>query len=98
MNHFERVAIFTVVEGIEKQLAGLKTLIAASAGYQASEHKTTSTIPTDTHELSDEDEEKLAKEIDAVRTAEVERMRKSAETHFQKEWDVAAKAMTNLDG
>jgi hypothetical protein len=101
MNHFERIAIFTVVENIESQLRGLKTLIAASSSAQGpspSTHKTTPTLDTDSHELSDEDEEKLHRELELARTTEIARMRKEAEGHFQKEWEKTAQVMSDLDG
>ncbi len=101
MNHFERVAIFTLVENIENQLKGLKTLIAASANIAApsgGSHKVTQTIDHESHELSDDDEDRLQAELEKARTVEIERMRKSAETHFQNEWDQGVKAMSDLDG
>lgn len=99
MNHFERVAIFTLVENIEAQLKGLKTLIAASSSQGGpANHKVTQTLETDSHELSDEDEDKLQKQIEIARKDEVDRMRKTAEAHFQSEWDLGVKAMSNLDG
>lgn len=100
MNHFERVAIFTVVENMENQLRGLKTLIAAasSASSTSQPHKTTPTLDVDSQELSDEDEDKLQEQIEKGRKLEIERMSKSAEVHFQKEWDIAAQVMSSMDG
>jgi hypothetical protein len=99
MNHFERVAIFTLVENIEAQLRGLKTLIAASANQTpAATHKTTPTLDTDSMELSDEDEDKLQKQIESARKAELERMAQTAQAHFQQEWDLTARTMADLDG
>lgn len=100
MNHFERMAIFTVVENVENQLKGLKALIAASSNSQPQSgvHKTTSTIPDDSQELSDEDEDRLQKELELARKSEIERMRKEAEGHFQSEWSLTTQAMSSLDG
>lgn len=99
MNHFERMAIFTMVENIENQLKGLKSLIAASSSVTTTApHKVTSTLEQDSPELSEEDEDRLQAELENARKAEVDRMSKSAETHFQNEWDTAAKAMASLDG
>ncbi len=99
MNHFERVAIFTLVENIESQLRGLKTLLAASSnqGSPAREHKVTQTTDIDSHELSDDEEAILQKTLEEARQAEIDRMRKAAENHFQKEWSLAAEGMAKLD-
>ncbi len=98
MNHFERVAVFTVIENMESQLKGLKTLIAAaSSPTSPATHKTTQTLETDSQELSEEEELRLEEALKAAQDKEVKRMRQSAETHFQKEWDLAAKTMTTLD-
>lgn len=99
MNHFERVAIFTLIENMENQLKGLKTLIAASANQASTpQHKVTTTLDTDSNELSDSDEDMLAKTLEAARKTQVERMSKAAETHFQAEWDLTAQGMSALDG
>lgn len=100
MNHFERVAIFTVIENLENQLKGLKTLIAASANEAAAStpHRVTSTLETDPQELSEEDEDKLFTELELTRQRNIEGMRKTAEAHFQKEWDLGVQGMANLDG
>ncbi len=100
MNSFERVAFFTMIENIENQVRSLKTLLAASASQGAGEakHRVTATLDHESHELSEEDEAKLEKELEIARTGEVDRMRKSAEAHFQDEWDKQAKAMASLDG
>lgn len=99
MNHFERVAIFTTIENIENQLRGLKTLIAASAAPHAPvTHKTTPTMDHDSHELSEDDEEKLQKELEHARTVEIERMRKAAEATFQGEWAQTSDAMSKMNG
>lgn len=97
VNHFERVAIFTVVESIENQLKGLKTLIAASANSSSPEqnqqHRVTSTIPADSQELPDEDEDRLAKILEEDRAELV----KKAEAAFQKEFKSITSAMDKLD-
>lgn len=99
MNHFERVAIFTTIENIENQLRGLKTLIAASAAPDAkSTHKVTPTLDTDSHELSDDDEDRLAKELEAARETEIQRMRKAAEATFQGEWAKTSDGMSKMNG
>ncbi len=99
MNHFERVAIFTLVDNIENQLKGLKTLIAASANVTTpTEHKVTTTLETDSHELSESDEDMLAQGLEIARKANIERMSKTAETHFQQEWDLTSQGMSALDG
>ena len=100
MNHFERVAIFTVIENLENQLRGLKTLIAASANGASdpTQHKVTATLEADSPELSEEDEDRLQRELELTRQREIERMRKTAETHFQKEWDLGVQGMASLDG
>lgn len=95
MNHFERVAIFTLVENIENQLKGLKTLISASANTGAPQqtHKTTALLDPESHELSEEEEERLQAEL----AANIERMRKSAESAFQGEWETVSKKLSDLD-
>ncbi len=98
MNHFERMAIFTAIENLEAQLKGLKTLIAASNSPAEKSHKTTPILETDSLELSDEDEDKLQKELEASRLAQIEKMRKAAEAHFQDEWSLTANTMASLDG
>ncbi len=100
MNHFERVAIFTLVENIENQLKGLKTLIAASAnqGTSSASHKVTPTLEMDSHELSDDDEDRVERAISEAREEEVQKMRKSAEATFQTEWDATAQGMAKLNG
>ncbi len=100
MNHFERVAIFTLVENIEGQLKGLKTLIAASANSGAPEttHKVTQTLETESQELSDDEEDKLYKEMEIARTKALENMSKQGEKVFQNEWELAAQGMAKLNG
>jgi hypothetical protein len=100
MNHFERIAIFTAIESIESQLRGVKTLLAASAnnGEPAKEHKVTRTLDVDSEELSDDEEDRLHKEIKFAQEQEIERMRKSAESSFQNVWDETAKGMTTPHG
>lgn len=101
MNHFERTAIFTLVENIEGQLRGLKTLIAASGNSgpdpKAQAHKVTATIDQDSPELSQDEEDRLTAELQLVRDSEIARMRKTAEGHFQKEWAATDAAMTRAE-
>jgi hypothetical protein len=64
MNHFERTAVFTMIETIEAQLRGLKTLIAASSNATAPAAKSTSTIgEVDSHMMTDDEETALAQQI-----------------------------------
>lgn len=89
VNHFERVAIFTVVENIENQLKGLKTLIAASANATtpAGSHKVTRMDEPDSNELSDDEDEKLEAVLNKAREEEVARMAQTAQAYFRKELD-----------
>lgn len=85
MNPIERIAIFTMIENIEHQLKGLKTLLAAgnSLGNPA-QHKTTK-VPIDHSDsiyASDEDEAQMKKEIEA----QTEKLRKDAEVAFSTSW------------
>lgn len=100
MNHFERVAIFTLVENIESQLKGLKTLIAASSSNAGAPetHKVTPTLAVDSDELTDDEEDKLAKEIHEAQTTAVNKMVKNGEAVFQNEWALAAEGMAKLNG
>lgn len=98
MNHFERVAIFTVIENMESQLKGLKTLIAAaSSPTSTATHKTTSTMEHESQELTEEEELRLEEALKAAQDKEIKRMSNSAEVHFQKEWDLQTRAMKNLE-
>ncbi len=90
MTPFERIAIFTLVENMENQLRGLKTLIAASANadVKTPAHKTTSTLDAhDSYELSDEEEAELEAQLETARKIEIEKMRTKAEGAFQGLWD-----------
>ncbi len=95
MNHFERMAIFTLIENVESQLKGLKTLLAASAngiGAAPAEHKVTRTHQAiDSEELSEEDEDKLQETLELARTEAMARATKQAEAHFQAEWQTVSK-------
>lgn len=83
MNQFERVAIFTAIEGIEAQLRGVKALIAAASGApqgKAETHKTTSTLSDfESHELSDEEDQKLQAQLLALREKQMRGMVQQAE-------------------
>ncbi len=102
MTNFERIAFFTIIENIEKQLQGVKTLLAATnpeSGLSGSgTHKVTRTMETDSPDLTDEQEDKVEKAMLEARETELNRMRKSAETHYQKEWDKTVEIMAEMDG
>lgn len=99
MNHFERVAIFTLVENIENQLRGLKTLIAASANTGApAEHKVSLPQEDDSYILSDELDAKLTEKLNEGLKEQVKTMAENAQNTFRSEWDLGVKAMSNLDG
>jgi hypothetical protein len=84
MTAFERAAIFTMIEMMESQLRGLKGLIAASANAEmpaASTHKVTNTMASE-GELSDEDEDRLEREIKAGQAAEIAKLSARAQDTY----------------
>lgn len=87
MNNFERIAVFTIIDNIEGQLRGLKTLLAASAnpGVGSSTHKVHGT-PENHLEMSDDEEKILQQELTEAREKETKRMAAEAEKHFGKQW------------
>lgn len=90
MNQIERIAVMTIIDNIEHQLRGLKTLLAASANQ---EHRSVS-IPTmvsqDSPYASPDEEKILEKELEGLRQREVERLQKQAESLYANTWQEVA--------
>lgn len=79
MNSFERVAIFTVIDNIESQIRGLKTLIAASNAGAMPDHKVTMVQQDPTsNELSEQEDDMLEKQL--------LKAREEADTLFKNQW------------
>ena len=98
MNQFEKVALITTIEVMEKQLQAMKVMITAATGGTTPAqptHKTTKfDVPSETSELSDEEEDKLQAAINENLEKETSRMANAAEKHFQTQF---AAAQANLD-
>lgn len=100
MNQFERLAIFTVLEGIEGQLRGLKTLLAAG-NSQPGQHVTTHVPqhdPMAPNHMNPEDEAAMAKHFGMLRQAEIEKMQQAAGGEYVKLWDETQEKMQATDG
>jgi len=84
MDQFERIAVVTIIDNIEHQLRGLKTLLAASANKRGP-HQTVK-IPQSSvdsqHYASEDEEADLALRLEE----ESLRLKQDAEAHFAKEW------------
>ncbi len=92
MNNFERVAIFTLIEGIEGQLRGLKTLLAAG-GNQDAAHKTTAVPqydPTSFGRLTAEQEAEIETRLGMRRQEEIDKMQHAAGAKYGELWTAAA--------
>lgn len=98
MNQFERTAIFTMIENIESQLRGLKTLIATAANVNVAPGKSTKveTLNIDTEELSDTEEKELTDIIEQARRAQTTLLAKRAEEHFQREFEHVADRVSKV--
>jgi hypothetical protein len=87
------MAIFTVLEGIEAQLRGLKTLLAASNGSTTVTGKTTQVPqydPMSPNQLTPEDEDFVAQQL-GIRDAQVQKMAEAAGHQLQQIWQDASK-------
>lgn len=63
MNHFEKLAVYTVIENIEGQLRGLKTLLAASGGADLGAKQQQNPVPRfdgTTYATSESEEQEIA--------------------------------------
>ena len=90
MTPFERIAIFTMIEGIEGQLRGLKGLLASTANQaSATTHKVTDTLGS-TGELTDDEEAKLAAALEADRSSRIAGLKTQGENTFLEELTRAA--------
>lgn len=99
MTNFERLAIFTMVESIEKQLHGLKILLASQDGA-TSPHMTTAVPqydPSTQNVMSESDEEAIAKHLGMARQLEIERMEQNAGKEFGKLWEETAQESEKLE-
>lgn len=91
MNNFERVAIFTMIEGIESQLRGLKTLLATNSNQEASKsYKVEQHDPFAPQHMSEQDELALAKKLNDEREAQVKSMAEQGQTVLQGIWHAAS--------
>lgn len=84
MNTFERTAIYTMLETVEAQIRGLKSMIAASSGTEAAKPaKTTSTLGNfDDQSLSDDEEALLERQLRAAREKSVRGLADEAQDVF----------------
>lgn len=87
MSHFERLAIFSIIENVTQQLNGLKTLLAASGNESMQAGKMVKVpIPqSPSSQYTDEQEDKQLDALFDVR-AETERLAKEAESTTAKLW------------
>lgn len=87
MNQFERVAVFTLIENIEHQLRGLKTLLAAgNNAAQVQQKPTREPPPYDGAYATAKEEHDLELQIEKMREAQMLELQKQAESEFSKQW------------
>lgn len=100
MNQFERMAIFTVIENVEAQLRGLKSLIATAANMEnPSEHKVTKTGDLRPKvSLDEKEDEDLEKALEYQRVEHAKQLSKEAEKHYQAEFNTVLSAMDTVNG
>lgn len=87
MTVFERTAVFTVINNIEQQLQGLKTLLAAAGQNGTERHvaprKSAETDPSSVYTTDKEDEAMSGLMNSEFARLEAERLEKEAEAFVQ---------------